>query len=131
MIEEEEIEELFMDLDLKEEKTNSVVLNNDLIKYYQANPELLAIDIKSGFFTDEQAVLYRNAIKKALAEENLVNSSNTEMGKKLVKFIPNRNLISDEIKKPLKIAGFVEPLLLGTVVSLLGLLYIGYLYLII
>lgn len=106
-------------------------ISESLLKDYMADHALLERDIKSGIIPEDIAKDYRNAVYAYSDIESgnpqLETETGTSKGKQKVKSNPNG---SGKLYQPLDL-GFVEPLLLGVVASSLGLLYFGYLYLMI
>lgn len=107
-----DVEDMFS---VDEEKT--IGLSDFQLEDYRRFPELLERDIEYGVITHEQAKLIKEKFEKE-ASSGMSNS------KVLTKAKPG--FANKEIE-----LGFVEPLLLGTVVSLIGLLYVAYLYLVV
>lgn len=111
----DDVEDMFSDLDDDNQKEIEKVSEFQL-GTYRDFPELLERDINFGVITSEQA----QAIREQLNE---LDGSSVEVGKTKTKAKPG-------YKKEIEL-GFVEPLLLSLVVSSIGLLYVGYLYLIV
>lgn len=119
-------------------KTNSPQhITKELIDYYIARPDLLERDIESGIIPDDVVNDLRNIVfaYSDIEKENPPKYGSGEgddisNGKALVKSTKAGKLLVEKLNKPREI-GFVEPLLLGLVVSSLGLLYLGYLYIVI
>lgn len=116
-------------------KTNSPHhITKECIDYYSARPDLLELDIESGRIPEDLVSDLRNVVfaYPNIEKENppLISGDDMSNGKTLVKSTKAGKLLAEQLKKPREI-GFVEPLLLGLVVSSLGLLYLGYLYLVI
>ena len=112
-------------------KNSSQYINSELINYYIEKPSLLEGDIEAGIIPKEIANDLRNAIYAypEIEQNNppLVDENNTSSkGKVKVKSTKAGKLLHESYD-----LGFAETLLLGLVVSSIGLVYLGYLYLVI
>ena len=104
--------------DMFSENPDKVIgLSDFQLEDYRRFPELLERDIEYGVITGEQAKL----IKEKFEKEAVDGMKNTKTLSKSKAGFANREI---EL-------GFIEPLLLSMVVSLIGLIYVAYLYLIV
>ena len=101
--------------DIFAEKETSIGISDYQLEEYRQFPELLERDIQFGVISSEQA---------KLINEKFAIEGGSNMGKTLTKSKPAFH--SKEID-----LGFVEPILLSAIVSLMGLLYVAYLYLVV
>lgn len=109
----DDVEDMFSDLE--DDQKEITKITDFQLGTYRDFPELLERDINFGIITSEQAEQIKSQI----------NGSNesVEVGKTLTKAKPG-------YKKEIEL-GFIEPILLSLVVSSIGLLYVGYLYLVV
>lgn len=117
--------------DVPKKENTSQYLNKELVNYYMERPGLLEGDIESGIIPKDVAKDLRNAIYAypEIEQNNppLVDENNTSSkGKVKVKSTKAGKLLHESYD-----LGFAETLLLGLVVSSIGLVYLGYLYLVI
>ncbi len=108
----DDVEDMFA-----EDKEKVIGLSDFQLEDYRRFPELLERDIEYGVITSEQAKL----IKEKFENEIATGMSNSKVLTKSKPAFANKEI---EL-------GYIEPILLSMVVSLLGLLYVGYLYLLV
>ena len=96
-----------------EDKKETTGITDYQLEEYRQFPELLERDVQFGVISQEQA---------KLISDKFYNDGGVSSSKTLTKSKPAFR--SKEVE-----LGFVEPILLSLVVSLIGLLYVGYLYL--
>lgn len=112
-------------------KTNSSKhITKEFIDYYSMRRDLLEPDIESGIIPEDLASDLRKAVY-AYPEIEQDNSSIYESGESQSKAKQKLKTNATGVLHQSYEIGFAEPLLLGLVVSSLGLLYLGYLYLVI
>ena len=108
----DDVEDMFA-----EDKEKAIGLSDFQLEDYRRFPELLDRDIEYGVITHEQAKL----IKEKFESEMTSGIGNSKVMTKSKPAFANKEI---EL-------GYIEPILLSAVVSLIGLLYVAYLYLIV
>lgn len=108
----DDVEDMFA-----EDKEKAIGLSDFQLEDYRRFPELLERDIEYGVITHEQARLIKEKFESEMA---------TGLGNSKVMTKSKPAFANKEIE-----LGYIEPILLSAVVSLIGLLYVAYLYLIV